>query len=417
METLHPREIALGLERVRLVQARMGLERPGFVIATVAGTNGKGSTVAMLEAILNAAGYRVGAYTSPHLIHYNERVRIGRQPVSDAQLCESFERVERAREDTELTYFEFGTLATLDLFARASLDCAVLEVGLGGRLDAVNAWEPDVAIVTSIGIDHTDWLGPDRESIAREKAGVFRPGRPAVCADSDAPSAIAEHAASIGADLFQLGRDFVFTADASGWSWRNNRAGAGGAPALRSGLPYPAMRGDYQLRNASAVLMALDCLAPRLPVTQADVRAGLLAAVLPGRFQTLPGVPVTVLDVAHNAQAAEALARTLAAQGRFGRTLAVSGMLKDKPIADVFRILAPLVDTWFLATLPTDRGATAEQLADALRSAGVRAPAAMFADVATAYSAARGLADAGDRIVVFGSFHTVGAILRGAAAA
>lgn len=418
METLHPREIALGLERVREVQARLQLVQPRFAIVTVAGTNGKGSTVAMLEAVLRAAGYRVGAYTSPHLIDYNERVRIDAQPATDAALCEAFARVEAARGATELTYFEFGTLAAVDLFARARIDIAVLEVGLGGRLDAVNAWDPDVAIVTSVGIDHTDWLGPDRESIGREKAGIFRAGRPAICADPQPPQAIAQAAAAIGADLFQLGRDFSLAIEGVGWSWRAQcGCGADIAPRLRAGLPHPAMRGDYQLLNAAAALMALECLAPRVPVTQAHVRAGLLGAVLPGRFQTLPGQPVRVLDVAHNAQAAQALARTLAAQPVAGRTLAVAGMLKDKPIADVLSVLTPHVDEWFLASLSGSRGASAEQLHAALALSGTRAPTHIHSDVPAAYAAAREHAVSADRIVVFGSFYTVGAILRSARAA
>lgn len=384
---------------------RLELAQLPFAVVTVTGTNGKGSTVAMLEQALHAAGYRVGAYTSPHLIDYNERVRLGTHEVSDAELCAAFERVEAARAATSLTYFEFGTLAAVELFRLRNVDIAILEVGLGGRLDAVNAWDADVAIVASVGIDHTDWLGPDRESIGAEKAGIFRADRCAICGDPDPPHSLLRHAAQIGARLRQLGRDFSFERSDGGWSWR-------AGDRVIAGLPYPAMRGDYQLRNAACVLMALDCLAGRFPVKIADIRAGLLNAVLPGRFQTLPGRPIRVLDVAHNPQAAEALARTLRAQPAAGRTIAVCAMLRDKPIAEVLAIVAPLIARWHVAGLGGERGTSAEDMHQALTQAGVRDAVALHVDVEQAYAAA--LAEAGDddRIVVFGSFHTVGAILR-----
>jgi len=409
METLHPCEIDLGLDRAREVGVRLGLERLPFPVVTVAGTNGKGSTVAMLEAILHAAGYRVGAYTSPHLIHYNERVRTAMVAASDAELCVAFEHVERARGETSLTYFEFGTLAAVDLFRSKSVDIAILEVGLGGRLDAVNLWDADVAMISAIGIDHTQWLGPDRESIGREKAGIFRADRPAICSDPVPPATIARAAASVGARLLIFGRDFSFGRAPTGWTWR---CMATPEVRVRAALPYPAMRGDYQLYNASGVLMALECLTPRFPVTQAQVRAGLLEAVLPGRFQTLPGAPLRVLDVAHNAQASQALAETLRSQRVTGKTIAVVGMLKDKPMTDVLAALAGIVDVWHLATLATPRGASAEQLQEALRAAGIDAPAALYADVNGAYAAALAQATPSDRVVIFGSFYTVGAILR-----
>lgn len=403
METLHPQEIKLGLDRIREVQKRLRAEQLPFPIVTVAGTNGKGSTVAMLESILHAAGYKVAAYTSPHLLDYNERVRIARLPVDDARLCAAFARVDHARHATPLTYFEFGTLAAIEVFRDARVDLAVLEVGLGGRLDAVNAWDADVAVITAIGIDHTEWLGPDRESIGREKAGVMRAGRAAVCSDPAPPASIAQAAQAIGARLYQLPRDFACERQGASWNWRSGES-------LRAGLPYPALRGDYQLDNAAGVLMALALLADRFPVTQAQVRAGLLDAALPGRFQTLPGTPARVLDVAHNPQAAQALAATLRQQRVPGRTLAVVGMLKDKPLREVLAVLAPGVDAWFLGSLPqTPRGASAEQLRAALPPS---ATASVHADVASAYRAALVQARSQDRIVVFGSFYTVGAILR-----
>lgn len=405
METLHPREIELGLVRVNEVRERLGLTQPVFAVVTVAGTNGKGSTVAMLEHSLHAAGYRVGAYTSPHLIDYNERVHISTEALSDAELCAAFERVEAVRADTPLTYFEFGTLAAVDLFRQHNVDIAILEVGLGGRLDAVNAWDAEVSIVSSVGIDHTDWLGPDRESIGREKAGVYRAQRCAICGDPEPPRSLMEVAEHLGARLLCVDRDFDFERLPEGWTWR-------ALDKIHAGLPYPAMRGDYQLYNAACVLMALDCLAERFPVTMADIRAGLLNAVLPGRFQTLPGRPVRVLDVAHNVQAAEALARTLRAQVVPGRTIAVCGMLHDKPIVDVLRILVPLVSSWHIAGLAGARGTSTEDMRAALAAAGVSAGVGLHEDIEQAYVAALAEASENDRIVVFGSFHTVGAILR-----
>lgn len=407
LETFHPREIELGLDRVREVQRRMGLARLDFRVITVGGTNGKGSTVAMLEAILHAAGYRVGSYTSPHLLRYNERVRLRTQEASDDALCAAFSRVEAARGEVPLTYFEFGTLATLDLFREQRLDIAVLEVGLGGRLDAVNAFDPDVAIVTSIGTDHQDWLGPNRETIGREKAGIFRAGRPAICGDPQPPASIAQTAQVLGARLYQVGRDFGFDRQPAGWRFR-------GQGASRGGLPYPALRGDYQLHNAACALMALEALAGILPVSQNDIRAGLLGAVIPGRFQTLPGLPVRVLDVAHNVEAARVLAATLAQQPAARHTLAVVGMLKDKPMAAVLRELSDAVHAWYVGGLEreTGRGATADELRGALKEAGIDAPVYAFADIGGAYAAAQSAATPADRIVAFGSFYTVGVILR-----
>jgi len=405
METLHPREIDLGLERIAVVRDRLGLATPPFTIVTVGGTNGKGSTVAMLEHALHAAGYRVGAYSSPHLTRYNERIRLATVEIGDAELVAAFERIEAARREVPLTYFEYGTLAALELFQRQSVDIAVLEVGLGGRLDAVNAWDADVAVITRIGIDHTEWLGPDRESIGREKAGIYRAGRCAICGDPTPPKSLLDHATGIGARLLRVHRDFDIEAQPEGWTWRS-------LDTAYAGLPYPAMRGEYQLYNAACVFMALECLAERFPVTAADRRAGLTQAVLPGRFQTLPGRPLRVLDVAHNVQAAEALAHTLKAQVVPGRTFAVCGMLRDKPIAEVVAVLAPLVAHWHIAGLDGPRGASAADLRAALAAAGVHAAISEHQDIEQAYAQALAAADDNDRVVVFGSFHTVGAILR-----
>jgi dihydrofolate synthase/folylpolyglutamate synthase len=382
----------------------MGLRRPGFCAITVTGTNGKGSTVAMLEACLRARGYRVGAYTSPHLIRYNERVRLDGREAADAELCDAFAHVESARAATPLTYFEFGTLAAFELFRRAGIEIAVLEVGMGGRLDAVNAIDADVAIVTSVGVDHTAWLGPDREAIGYEKAGVFRRNRPAICGDSHPPESVIQGAARAGAELLRINRDFFAARAESGWTWRSGSR-------AHSGLPPPALRGDHQLNNAACALMALERLSGRFPVDPSHIRAGLGHAVVPGRFQVLPGRPLTVLDVAHNPDAAAALAATLGQQLTDGRTLAVVGMLKDKDIVGVARALRPLIDRWYAATLHTPRGAAAADIVAALAPAGVTATAQTFDTVRAAYAAARADAEEPDRIVVFGSFYTVGDIL------
>lgn len=358
----------------------------------------------MCDAMLRAGGYRVGTYTSPHLIRYNERIRVNGAMVSDAELCAAFARIEAKRGAAQLTYFEYGTLAALDIFRSHEVDVAVLEVGMGGRLDAVNAVDPDVAVVTSIGIDHTNWLGPDRESIGREKAGIFRAGRPAICGDAQPPVTVIETAGQVGASLYLYGRDFQARAGEGGWSFQCH-------DRTRSGLPFPALRGDCQLHNAACALTALEMLADRFPLTQAHIREGLLAAFVPGRFQVLPGVPPTILDVAHNPQAAEALAANLKQHRALGRTYAVFGMLIDKAIADVARALADQIDGWYVATLTGPRAASADQVAERLSQAGVRAPVTRFARVIDAYEAARAQAAPTDRIVVFGSFYTVGDIL------
>ncbi|OHC82758.1 MAG: bifunctional folylpolyglutamate synthase/dihydrofolate synthase, partial [Sideroxydans sp. RIFOXYB12_FULL_59_6] len=330
LESLHPKTIALGLERVALVKQRLNLE-PDFPVVIVGGTNGKGSVCAMLESILHAAGYKVGCYTSPHLLDYNERVRIAKQQASAADLCASFDQIEQVRGDTQLTYFEFGTLAAMQLFIENKVDVAILEVGLGGRLDAVNVFDADVAIVTSVDIDHVDYLGDTREQIAFEKAGIFRRGRVAICADSDVPPALRAHAQQIGAELWCIGEDFGPRAHQGQWDY-SGKLGA------RSALPYPALRGAFQLQNASAVLAVLDVLKPDLPVSMEAVRRGLVEVELAGRFQFIPGKPQLILDVAHNPHAARSLAQNLANLPP-AKTFAVLAMLKDKDMAGVVRAL------------------------------------------------------------------------------
>lgn len=408
LETLHPKSIAMGLDRVRAVHSRLAVAIRCPVV-TVAGTNGKGSTCALLDAILRCAGYRVGLYTSPHLLHYNERVRINGDDATDAELIEAFNVIEDARLATcnadgapvTLTYFEFGTLAALWLFARAGLDALILEVGLGGRLDAVNIVDPDVAILTSVAIDHVDYLGPTREEIGREKAGIFRAGRPALCAELDPPASVTATATAIGADLLRIGRDYGYVNEGSQWRYR-------GVRGERFGLPFPALRGAYQLANAATTLAALDCLHPRLAVSGGAVREGLLTVALPGRFQVLPGRPATVLDVAHNPHAARALAEALGAMGYYAETIAVCGMLADKDIAGVVTAMKDRIDRWHVATIPGPRGASAQTVCDALVGAGVPSHTIqMFADIPDAYVAATERAGEADRIVVFGCFSAV----------
>lgn len=406
IEQQHPQTIALGLERVERVRAAMGLA-PAVPVITVAGTNGKGSTCAMLEAMLSAAGYRVGLYTSPHLLRYNERVRIAGREADDASLASAFARVEAARTgidgDTRLTYFEFGTLAAVDLFLRSALDVLVLEVGMGGRLDAVNAFDADCAIVTSIGLDHMDYLGATREAIGHEKAGIFRAGKPAVLADPAAPASVLAQAQAIGASLLRIGQEFGCDTESGQWSFWG--------PAGRiCGLPYPALHGRIQLQNASAALAALGALRERLPVSERALRQGLAEVKLPGRFQLLPGHPALVLDVGHNPQAAAVLAQNLSDLEPCSGTSAVFGMLRDKDIGGVVKLLAPHIDRWFVCTLPPPRGAQASELAQLLRQAGARA-VREFENPALAYMAACSEAVENDRIVVFGSFHTVADVL------
>jgi len=404
LETLHPKAIAMGLERVALVRSRMDASLACPVV-TVTGTNGKGSTCAMLESIYRSAGHRTGLYTSPHLVRYNERVKVDGDAQSDDALIAGFNAVEDARGDVPLTYFEYGTLAAFSIFARAKLDVAVLEVGLGGRLDAVNIVDADVAVVTSVDIDHVDYLGPTREAIGREKAGIFRAGRSVVCADTDPPASLVAHARALGAPIVLLGRDYGYVAQERQWRYW-------GPDGKRHGLPFPSLRGAYQLANAATALAAIGLLRDRLHVGAGAVRDGLVAVELPGRFQVLPGMPAIVLDVAHNPHAARALAATLAAMGRFPQTIAVLGILADKDWAGVIEAMRGSVDRWFVATLPGPRGASAARVVAALAAAGIAPDATRaFDDVGTAFAAARAVASDADRIVIFGSFLTVAAAL------
>jgi dihydrofolate synthase/folylpolyglutamate synthase len=383
----HDQPIALGLERVRAVKERLG-QRQDCPLFIVGGTNGKGSTCAMLERILLCAGYRVGLYTSPHLLDYNERVCVDAKPASDEALCAAFAQVEAARtdgSDIPLTYFEFGTLAAWQIFAAAGLDAVILEVGLGGRLDATNVFDADCAIVTGVDLDHMDYLGPTREHIGFEKAGIFRAGRPALSGDPDPPQRLLDHARDAGADLQRIGVDFGYASQDGQWQYWG-RAGR------RSGLAYPALRGGRQIGNAACVLAALDALKDRLPVAMQDVRRGLLEVELPGRFQVLPGRP--------------------AGMAFHPATWAVFGMLRDKDVAGVVRAMLPRVDRWLPASLEGPRAAQAEELAAILAAEGVAGPLPRFASPAQALAFAQEKAGENDRIVAFGSFLTVADAMR-----
>ena len=406
-ERIHPQPIALGLERIAEVKSRIhGNTPPPFSVITVTGTNGKGSCVALLEAILHNSGYRVGVYTSPHLLRYNERIRIQRREVSDAELCIAFSRIETARGTIPLTYFEYGTLAALDLFYQSNLNWVILEVGLGGRLDATNILDPDVSIVTTVDLDHLDWLGPDRESIGREKAGIFRSGRPAICGDSHPPESLIARAHALNAPLYIQSRDFGWrTSNSSEWEWWSN-------DFTQRGLPIPRMRGVHQYHNAATVLMALSCIANRTIILSPIIHHALITVELPGRFQILPGAVPVILDVAHNPQAAISLAGNLDAIPSLGKTHAVIAMLADKDITGVVAALRGRIDTWYLAPISGARGAPAERIAESLDQIKDIAPRVIYSDITTALASAYNSVIPSDRIVVFGSFHTVAAAIR-----
>ena len=406
-ERLHPKSIDMTLDRSLRVRERLGLEFSVPVIA-VAGTNGKGSTCAMLEAIALAAGYRVGLYSKPHLVHFEERCRIDGRRVAEADLLPHFEAVEAARGDIGLTYFEFTTFAIARLLSQSPLDLVILEVGLGGRLDAVNAIDSDCAVITSIDIDHTEYLGSTREAIGFEKAGIMRAGRPVIASDPVLPQSVVDHAKAIGADLWRFGRDFNYAGDRQQWNWA-------GREKRFNGLAYPALRGANQLLNASGALAVFEALRSRLPITAQAVRSGLALVDLPGRFQIVAGQPTLVLDVAHNPHAVAALAQNLDQMGFFPRTHAVFGAMRDKDLAAIFARLAPLVDAWHLTDLPVPRAATALELAQAHAALAPAGPGPVTVDChatpAQALGAALAAAEAADRIVVFGSFQTVGGVL------
>lgn len=419
---LHPHAIEMGLDRVREVWQRMGASRPAPVVITVGGTNGKGSTVAFLEAMLQAGGMRVGAYTSPHILRYNERVHVDGLAVDDADLVAAFERVEAARSEVALTYFEFGTLGAFDVFAHAGLDVAVLEVGLGGRLDAVNIIDADCAIVVTVDLDHMEYLGPDRESIGREKAGIFRAGRPAIAGEAEPPQTLVGHASDLGARLEVFDRDFGWEAGPDGLHWWHREAAGGhcGAcpDACVAAVDGLALEGAFQYRNAAAAIAALHALGARVRwdprALRRDRDAAAPVAMLAGRLQHLGNRPDVVVDVGHNPQAARMLASWLDAHPVSGRTLAVFGALADKDVEGVVAALGARIDHWFIAGLTGEspRGETADRLQARLQAALPAATCTACIDIAAALAKARGAAGADDRILAFGSFHVVAPVLR-----
>ncbi len=399
-QRLHPHAVELGLERVAVMVQRLRLQRPADTVITVGGTNCKGSTVMFLESILRAAGHRVGSYLSPHLLRYNERLRIAGQELSDAEWCRAFAEVDAARADLSLTYFEFGTLAALWLMQRHRIEVALLEVGLGGRLDATNAIDSDCAVVTTIALDHCAWLGFDRDSIGYEKAGIFRSERPAICADPDPPARLLQHAAERGTRLYCYGQDYHYVCQGKDWNWQ-------GVRRSYNRLPLPSLAGAHQLANAAAALMALETLP--LSVSQTAIRQGLTQAVLPGRLQRrYAGSVEWIYDVAHNPQAAAALAAALGSSA--GQTHLVLALLADKDSAAVVQALAVLQPIWYLAGIRGERGQSGEQLAQQGVKAGITAVTRSFSDVVAACSAAAQAACPGDRVVVCGSFHTVASV-------
>jgi len=409
LESIHPKTIEMGLERVNEVRLALGLV-PDFPIIMVGGTNGKGSVCAMLEAILHRAGYKVGCYTSPHLLRYNERIRIAKKEIDDDRLCHAFEKIDAARKycQTSLTFFEFGTLAAVQLFVQESIDVAILEIGLGGRLDAVNVFDAECAIVTSVDLDHVEYLGDTREKIGSEKVAIFRKDKPAICAEIDLPESVRHQVANMGTDFYQLTKEFGFLQKNAQWDFW-------GPKGWKFSLPYPALRGDKQLHNASACLAALDTLSDFVPVGMNEVRQGLVEVALPGRFHVISTQPMIILDVAHNPSAAAVLSRNLAKTKPDGRTFAVFAMLQDKDIAGVIQELKDDIDCWLVSAVHSSRAATADHVISEIQKAGIannEQHIHKFSDSVAAFVFACEQASKNDRICVFGSFYTVSDVLR-----
>ncbi len=408
LELRNREAIVLGLERVAEVRDRLGLH-PKFPLIAVGGTNGKGSVCAYLESMLLASGYRVGCYTSPHLLRYNERVRLDQHEATDAALCEALSAVEAVRGDIPLTYFEQGTLAAMWLFQRAGVDVAVLEVGLGGRLDAVNSWDSDCAVVTSVDLDHQQFLGDTREAIGFEKAGIFRAGKPAICGDAQPPASLLAHVNHLGAELLCLGAEIRVELGSVGEVGWTCRVGTGGETQTYPALPALAMPGRHQYANAACAIAALGTLRSRLPVSMNALRIGLATARQPARFQIIGRQPLQILDVAHNPHAARSLAANLADLPPGGRVIAVCAILADKDVATIVQIMKPYVQLWHAAGLDMPRGLHASGLADILSGAGC--VSVQHASVQEAWRAACVEARPADTILAFGSFHTVAAVL------
>jgi len=406
-EMLHFTEVDPGLERIGKVwRALDGSSKLPFTVITIAGTNGKGSSVAMLESILRTAGYKTGTYTSPHILSYNERICINGQPCSDEEICAAFNRLDLARDETSLTYFEFATLAAVDLFSENKIDIAILEVGMGGRLDAVNLFDTDIALITPISLDHTVWLGDDRETIGREKAGIIRTDKPVVCSEVTPPNTVLAYANSLNAPTYIAEQDFNIVKSDTIWQWKNDKH-------QWKGLPFPSLEGSYQLQNAAAVLQVIDLLMQHdFSISPEQVKNGLCNVKLMGRFQRILGDVEKILDVTHNEQGAKNLVKLLSETPTSGKTFAVVGMLKDKDASTVSSILSPAIDHWFIASLDGNRGMTAMQLSQQLSNHIRSDKIHQSGSVEIAYQQACNRAEKGDRILIFGSFHTVEAVLR-----
>ena len=404
-EGLHFTAIELGLERCRRVANNMGLLNSSYNVISVAGTNGKGSSIALLDCILRNAGYKVGRYTSPHLLRYNERICINGEQVTDTELCESFDRIDRARGDISLTYFEFGTLAALDLFRQHDVQLAILEVGLGGRLDAVNILDADVSLISSIDIDHQEWLGNDRESIAREKAGIFRNLSPAICSDPNPPKSLLDCSKALGTPISLLGRDYQFSYSDTSWTWRSK-------DMCLEGLPRPMKYCNFQIQNASGVLMVLANIQDEYPVSIENIKHALGSFRLSGRFQIIPGDIPKILDVAHNRESIKALVKNLKMVSCQGKTHIILGMLKGKEHRQVIKELEVVADSWHFVSIPHERGIEAKILASESRTLNETKDVSEYSSMKEALDKIRKLSMPDDRIVITGSFYTVGAAIQ-----
>jgi dihydrofolate synthase/folylpolyglutamate synthase len=404
IESIHPSTIDLTLERIKIVIERLNLDI-SFPILTVGGTNGKGSTCSILESIYKEAGYKVACYTSPHFLNFNERIKIQALAVSDEVICEAFSRIESAREGVTLTYFEYGTIAAMIIFSEAHVDVAILEVGLGGRLDAVNVFDADCAIVTTVDLDHMDYLGHTREAIGFEKAGIYRTEKTAICGDFDPPQSLIKHAEFIHADLKIIGKDFGYEVHHDSFDFLIDSS-------FVMNVPLPKLQGDFQLANATNALMAVKSMEDKLPLTEISIQKGITLTLLPGRFQEVKKMPSLIFDVAHNPQAARSLSHNLKTHAVPGKTIAVFSILKDKDIFGVIKVLNLDIDDWFIAEIQNERAASIETISNTIQKINPSAHIEAFKNIQEAYQFASKEATRNDRIIVFGSFFTVADIMK-----
>ena len=404
IETIHPSTIDLTLERIKVVIERLNLDI-SFPILTIGGTNGKGSTCSILESIYREAGYKVACYTSPHFLHFNERIKIQAVAVTDELICEAFSRIESAREGVTLTYFEYGTIAAMIIFSEAHVDVAILEVGLGGRLDAVNVFDADCSIVTTVDLDHMDYLGHTREAIGFEKAGIYRTEKTAICGDFDPPQSLIKHAELIHADLKIIGKDFGYEAHHDSFDFLIDST-------FVMNVPLPKLQGDFQLANATNALMAVKAMEDILPLTEISIQKGITLTLLPGRFQEVKKMPSLIFDVAHNPQAARSLSHNLKTHVVPGKTIAVFSILKDKDIFGVINVLNLDIDDWFIAEIQNERAASIETISNTIQKINPSAHIEAFKNIQEAYQFASKEVTRNDRIIVFGSFFTVADIMK-----